>query len=287
MTTKSSPPFTLKKPPTEDFIRVVRCLDTVAKVLDTPFFLAGAAARDLILVNLWGMSPGRKTADIDFAFAVDDWRQYERLRAELVNTGKFAPDSRQSQRLLFKEFRLPVDFVPFRGVASEAHTIAWPPNGDFVMNIAGFEAAFAAALRVELQPGLTVCAASLPGLAVLKTLAWSDRHLLTNKDAADLYRLLSTYHDAGNEDRLFDNELELLEAVGYDLTLAGSRLLGRDAARLADPAARSQVAAVLKSERLADLLTSHMVVTSTYEENAPVVASLLGGFRDGFTEASR
>ena len=49
--------------------------------------------------------------------------------------------------------------------------------------------------------------------------------------------------------------MPLLEAVGYDVDLASPRLLGKDAARIIEPATRVQVVALLDSstrrERLA------------------------------------
>ena len=44
--------------------------------------------------------------------------------------------------------------------------------------------------------------------------------------------MLATYADAGNIDRLYDEETVLLEAAGFDLRLAGAELLGRDVAGL-------------------------------------------------------
>jgi predicted nucleotidyltransferase len=61
-------------------MRVVRDLHRIATRLSIPFFLAGASARDMVLVNLWGQTPGRATVDIDFAFAVNDWAEFEHLR---------------------------------------------------------------------------------------------------------------------------------------------------------------------------------------------------------------
>lgn len=80
MNNSSNRPFALKKPPTEDFMLVVRDLHRIASRTAVPFFLTGAAARDIVLVNLWGQSPGRATTDIDFAFAVENWREFGQLR---------------------------------------------------------------------------------------------------------------------------------------------------------------------------------------------------------------
>lgn len=288
MNNASNRPFALSKPPTEDFLRVARELNRTATRLSIPFFLAGAAARDIVLVNLWDLPPGRATADIDFALAVTDWAQFAQLREELLAARCFQRVPHRGHRLLYTDpqqgFHLPVDFIPFRGVASETQTIAWPPDGDFVMNVAGFEEAFAAALPVELEPGLVISVASLPGLAILKLVAWADRHLENNKDGADLYKILTTFDSAGNQDRIFDRELDLLESLGYDLTLAGARLLGRDAARIADSAATRQVVKLLNSETTVNLLVSHMITTSSYEENSEFVARLFDCFRQGYLE---
>lgn len=290
MSDTSNPLFKLSRPPSEDVLRVVRELNKIANRLAIPFFLAGASARDIVLVNLWGQAPGRATVDLDFAFAVNGWAEFEELREALVATGRFAREPHKEQRLMYtdpeKEFQLPVDFIPFRGVASENRTIAWPPEGDFVMNVAGFEEALGTALRIELEPGLVISVASLPGLAVLKILAWADRHVRDNRDAADVYKILATYDSAGNQDRLYDREIELLEAVEYDLTLAGARLLGRDAARIVDAIAMEQIVGLLRSDAQADLLVSDMIKTASYQENTAFAARLLDCFRQGYFEAT-
>ncbi len=291
MSNTSSPPFKLLKPPTEDFLRVARELNRIATGLGVPFFLAGASGRDIVLVNLWGQPPGRTTADIDFAFAVNDWAEFEALRDALLATDRFTRVVHKRQRLLYTDpeqgFQVPVDFIPFRGVASDRKTIAWPPEGDFVLNVAGFEEALGAALHIELEPGLVIPVASLPGLAILKIVAWADRHQVNNKDAADLYRLISTYDSTGTQDRLFDQEIDLLETVGFDLTLAGAQLLGRDAARIADSVATGQIVEVLNSAARRDALIIDMIKTASYEENANSVADILDCFRRGFLEAKR
>ena len=290
MNNASNQPFVLSKPPTEDFMQVVRELSAIAARLRIPFFLAGAVARDIVLVNLWGQPPGRATADIDFAFAVNDWAEFEQLREALLSTKHFERVPRKEQRLQYVDsergFQLPVDFIPFRGVASKTQTISWPPEGDFILNVAGFEEALAAALRVELEPGLVILVASLPGLAILKTVAWRDRHLENRKDAADLYKILSTFDSAGNQDRIFEQELDLLATLDYDLTLAGAWLLGRDIARIVDSAAASQIVSLLNSEIQIDLLISDMVTTASYNENADAVARIFDCFGRGYLEGA-
>lgn len=101
--------------------------------------------------------------------------------------------------------------------------------------------------------------ASVPGLTLLKLAAWVDRGLENNKDATDLHRLLTTYADAGNADRLYDHEMDLLETVGFDMELAGAELLGRDVATICQTKVLHQMRSLLTSERSRERLASHMV----------------------------
>lgn len=286
MSNESNPPLKVLQPLTEDLLRILRVIDRVAGALEIPFLLAGAAARDTVLVNLWGMHAGRATADIDFAVSVRDWEHFHQLRNALVGTGVFQTVSHQQQRLHYRDaehgFSVPVDLVPFRGVARVDQKIEWPPEGDFVMNVAGFEEALASALKIEVESNLVIRVASIPGLLVLKLIAWLDRSAVNNKDAADIFTLLNSYAFAGNEDRLYDQEHETLEAAGYDLTLAGAHLLGRDAARIVDGEAAQQVRALLTSGHHMDRLLSQLIGTATLGEKNQTAEQILDQFRMGF-----
>jgi len=266
-------------------VRVLRTLDPIAREVDCPYFVAGATARDLILVNIYGLRPGRATCDIDFGIAVRDWDRFALLKERLVATGDFTSDRRALQRLTYSDrtagFSIPVDRIPFRGVTAAAGTIEWPPSRDIVMNVAGFEEALASSIPVQIEEDLIVRVASIPGLMLLKLVAWSDRGRETDKDAADIYRLLTAYADAGNTDRLYDQEMDLLEAVGFDMQLAGAELLGRDVAHLCSPSALTLIRSVLKTEPTFEGLVNHMVRTSVVPENAPFVQRLLSCFRRG------
>jgi predicted nucleotidyltransferase len=278
--------ITPSKPVDPSTIRVLSAVDYVASALNCPFFVAGATARDLMLVNVYGLRPGRATRDIDFGIAVESWDQFQGLKERMTATGRFAADSKAQQRLVYTDrasgFSIPVDLIPFRGVASANQTIAWPPSRDVVLNVAGFEEAWASSLPVAVEEGLTVRVASVPGLTLLKLIAWADRGAQNNKDAADLYRLLSTYSEAGNFDRLYDQESALLEAVGFDLELAGAELLGRDVAGICPPPTLEQARTWLTSPSLLDQLVGHIVQTSTHAEAARAVSRLVNAFCRGF-----
>jgi len=66
-------------------------------------------------------------------------------------------------------------------------------------------------------------------------------------------KILADYADAGNEDRLFEDELPLLEAAGFDVPIAGAHLLGKDARRIASQETVASIAFSGRSLRTAKI----------------------------------
>ncbi len=163
--------------------------------------------------------------DIDFGIAVRDWEHFETLKSALVEQAGFTADARALQRVIYPSTpTVVVDLIPFGGVERADRTIAWPPEEDFVMRVAGFSDGLETSVQVRLADDLVVRVVSLPALLVLKLFAWEDRKE-EKRDASDIHTLLKQYGDAGNEDRLYGEALPILEEEGYDFELAGARLL--------------------------------------------------------------
>jgi predicted nucleotidyltransferase len=80
----------------------VELLETTADMaqsLNVHFFVVGAMARDIILLEGYGIQTGRATQDIDLGVQLSNWDSYERLREGLIATGKFRREKKQAQRL--------------------------------------------------------------------------------------------------------------------------------------------------------------------------------------------
>jgi predicted nucleotidyltransferase len=148
--------------------------------------------RHCILVNIHGLRPGRATRDIDFGIAIENWDRFTLLKKRLVAPGGFMSDRRALQRLTYSDqaagFSIPVDLIPFRGVTTGDGTIEWPPSRDIVMNVAGFEDALASSIPIQIEENLIVRVASIPGLTLLKLVAWADRGRETAPAAMTLIR---------------------------------------------------------------------------------------------------
>jgi predicted nucleotidyltransferase len=189
--------------------------------------VVGALARDLWLHYGHGIEIKRVTEDVDFALAVD-WQGFAATRDALVATGLFETLRNTAHKLRHRKFGW-IDLIPFGAVERADGTIAWPPSGDEVMEVLGYSEAHAAAIPIALPHNQTVQAVSLPMLAVLKVLAWKDRHRTTQgKDSVDLALIMRRYLEVGNLDRLYADFANVINE-NFDFEPTGAWLLGRDA----------------------------------------------------------
>ncbi|HEY8369682.1 MAG TPA: nucleotidyl transferase AbiEii/AbiGii toxin family protein [Thermodesulfobacteriota bacterium] len=268
-------------------LEVLRHVDRATREFAADYLVAGAMARDILLYGVFGLDPGRATLDLDLAVAVETWPQFDAIKVRLVETGAFAETRRAPHRLVYRaapdQRDYTLDLLPFGGVEAPPGTIAWPPEFSIVMSVTAYREALAEAEAVEVAPGFVVRVTSLPGLAVLKLLAWRDRGAQDPRDAVDLATLLRLYASAGNEDRLLTTELDLLEAANYDLDLAGPRLLGKDSSRIVTAATRRIVVSLLDDAAHRYRLVSGMARACRGAED-PVAAAeaLIDQFAAGF-----
>jgi predicted nucleotidyltransferase len=213
-----------------------------------PFFLTGATARDLLLWYGHKIHTGRATRDVDVAFAIAGWDDFSALTARLVASGVFSEVPHVPGRLRFQG-TLDVDLLPFGGVEDGNRSIAWPPDGETVLNVFALQEVLTDAVEVQLPGGELVRVPSLAGLGLLKIVAWTDRRLTApGKDAADFALILRDYLRAGNEERVWEEGAHLLDEGGFDYEAAGGWLLGHDMATLLDRDGQLWLSALLERE---------------------------------------
>ena len=289
MTNTSNPPLEIRHDQIDPVVlEAIRKIDEIAHRHETPYFLAGATAREIMLRHVFGRPPGRRTLDVDLGIAVRDWDHFKLLKTALVEQGGLQPHARLVQRITYPSNPpVVVDLIPFGGVETAERTIAWPPEEDIVMRVTGFSDGLESAVPVRLDQNLIIPVVSLPVLLVLKLFAWADRKH-EKRDAPDIYTLLRQYGDAGNEDRLYGEEMSVLEAEGYDLELAGARLIASDAARVVSADTQKRLREILESDALMEELTNQIIVSSPRNDPEHVrrCEMLIRKLREGFLHAA-
>jgi predicted nucleotidyltransferase len=270
--------------------RIIDALAAVKSAADSlgiSFFVVGATARDLILTHCYGIQTTRMTRDIDLGVEVEDWIHFQQLKDALTATGRMSP-AREIHRLLFDS--LAIDIVPFGKITIEGGRISWPPEHAVFMGTGGFKEAFdfAVTVRLSTEPELDIKLPTLAGLALMKISSWKDGYPLRKRDAEDLLLIMQKYDEAGNMDRLYTQEQDLLKEEGFDTRDAAIRLLGRDMATMAQHDTLNTVRAILEEETRADSqfrLVGDMIRSmSNQESDSDEVFSQLVKLKQGFIE---
>jgi predicted nucleotidyltransferase len=235
-----------------DSVEVLCDVTLHTRALHIPFFVLGATARDIIFGALYDIPTPRATLDIDLALRIETWEQYTSLRDSMFDSKRYVQVTGQQQRMHHVNGAI-VDLVPFGPLETPAGMIAWPPDQDIVMRTAGFEEALGSAIDVTiaLDPEYTVKVCTPAALAAMKLIAWHENYPLRRKDAEDLLFIMKEYVHAGNEQRLYLSDADLLAGVNYSFEEASPRLLGRDIRGIVTSQTRSALLKILDAE-LAD-----------------------------------
>lgn len=261
----------------------IAAVQAAALEVGSEIYVAGALARDLWLTFGHDIDIGRETEDVDFGVECADWEVFEKLARELKSRG-LERDERKQER-----FRHPneteIDLIPFGGVERPDRTIAWPPDGNPVMNLVGFKEVVEAAMPVMLPGEVTVSVVSLPALALLKLLAWEDRRRgpARNKDSQDLVVIGRYYVDVRKPSLTIEEKAELIERHEFKDEFAGAELLGSDMAAFGSDAVREAVDRILRREVDPEGPLDLARIVSRYDPLAAVgfVSALLRGFLRG------
>jgi predicted nucleotidyltransferase len=239
------------------------------------FVLAGATARDILMWHLHGIKAPVATRDVDVAVCAVSWEFHGALIELLVGTQHFRRHPRQQQKLLFKRdgdpYETELDVVPFGPIEGPPGEIRWPPGGDIVMTVLGFQEAVDTAQPINIGGELEVPVVTLPAFVLLKLFAWKDRRLDKNTDAGDLLFILRNYVEAGNIARVYEHAIDLLEAADFDVKVAAAGLLGREVRDMAYPDTRAAVRDLLQSPETRETLRLDLVARA---------ATLVAGYID-------
>jgi predicted nucleotidyltransferase len=271
-------------------IDALSIVNNIADSLGIRFFVVGATARDTILKHCYGVDTARMTRDIDLGVEVANWEQFRQLSQSLLSTGRFSSTSVR-HRLQFDS--IPIDIVPFGPITDKDGKISWPPEHEIFMNLLGFNEAYeyAVVVRLSTAPNLDIKLPSLSGLALMKIISWKEGYPERQRDAEDLIQIMQKYEEAGNLDRLFEQEQNLLTDEDFDTRNAGIRLLGRDMAMIAEPSTlAAAVRAILDDETRTDsqyrLVADMIRGTAPHSGDFTEILDQIEKLKQGFVEAS-
>lgn len=251
-----------------------------AENLKIPHLVVGAFARDLVLHYYYGLTIQRATSDMDFAFWLHSWGDFDLLKNELIANGFTATDKVHRLRT---PNEYPLDIVPFGGLADKNTKIQWPPTWGVEMNVLGFQEALDHADKVRLRssPDVEISVASPVGMVLLKCISWMDREpIMRKKDAADIAYLLDMYERIPTIKAVLYDDPELLDIYDYDLSLVGAHHLGIDAKKIASQGTLNIILSLLENQ-LEGLPLDILISEMSTSQNTNRKRAFINAFRAG------
>jgi predicted nucleotidyltransferase len=263
-------------------------LDRTCQEQGIRYFLTGAMAREILLVNLHGLPPGRATRDVDFGLSFQTWSAFDAFKAALVANEHFVPDLRIPHRVYSVPerlgIRMPVDLVPFGGLEAPEGIVSWPPDGAVIMDVRGYVVAFEHSIPLAIRPGLIVHLPSPEGVTIMKTLAWKARGPATHgRDAIDLLEILVRAEDIIGLETLYEDHLDIVERSGGDPRRAAAWVIGDQARQTAGIPLSQEMTAILLEGLNENLVTQILAGSGGFPspERQAAIEEILWDFLGG------
>ena len=250
------------------------------------FYLVGAVARNVWMTGINNIAPRRTTGDIDFAVLINDNGVYEALKTYLIITEGFQPYKGNEYVLIWKE-NLEVDLLPF--VAIDDGDTKFTSNGLGLTSISlqGFTEIYNDGLpTLDLEGKHQFKFCTLPGIVLLKLIAWDDRPESRRDDIKDISDILNHFFDM-NDNEIFENHHDLFEKEEVSLKHIAARVMGREMSKIAkkNELLFSRIVGILDSNTLVSQ-NSEMakIMVEYYDNTIDDNVQLLKHLRQGFSE---
>jgi predicted nucleotidyltransferase len=210
------------------FKEVFDIIDKVLKTNATPYYLIGASAIALELLKK-GIKPSRGTKDIDFAVMVSSIDEYDGIVAQLEEYGFRKVEAPWT--MYCEKFNVAIDILPF-GEIEERDTESFNKrNSD--LHLIGLKEILENAEEIIIEDKIAKIP-PLPGMVLLKLVAWSDRPEERDSDLYDILKIIEHYFDHAYDEIVDDHYDIFLETDDFDRYKIASRVLGRKAKRYLD-----------------------------------------------------
>lgn len=226
------------------FKEVFDIIDEIMIHHKIPYYLIGVSAIALELLKK-GIKPGRGTKDIDFAIMISSIKKYENLSASLVKAG--FTNVKAPWTFYSDKFNIAIDLLPF-GEIEENDTFQF--NERYAdLHVLGFKEVLENPDTVQIEEKI-VNIPPLPGMVVLKLVAWSDRPEERENDLTDILRIIEHYFEH-NFDEIVEFHHDTFPEDNFDQLIISAEILGRKAKWYIDKSEKL-------SERIVNILDNNL-----------------------------
>ena len=247
------------------------------------FYLVGATARDVWMKGVHGLPPKRATSDIDFGIMIKDSFVFDDLKSYLIEEEGFIPSKGNEFVLIWKD-KSQVDLIPFGDLESEG-IVTVKGTGFTSMNVEGFKEVYEQASEEIITEDQRFKVCTLPGIVILKLIAWDDRPEVRRDDIDDIAEIIKNYFHL-NDEVIFEQHSDLF-TDDIELAEIASQFLGREIGKIVsgNPKLVERIKGILENglnddNNLAELFASESDETIEYSK------SLISHIKKGIEEVT-
>ena len=267
----------------EVVIELLRVILPVLEAAGVDYFVVGAFARDAELLAKGHTDPPvRKTRDLDLAVMVGSIETYDALKMALAQLSGLEESQSEPYKFIFRQ-AYEVDLLPFGAIADEKGQVELKARQAFVLELPGIEEVYPFAETIETQEGLQLKVASLPGVILLKLIAWNDRSE-RQKDIRDIDHILNNFMTlhwdeiCAEPDNLF--ELYEDETTVYEQCVS-ARYIGRQMGLMlqGNTQLRKRILELLR-ENMKGSSMGRLMSPQNVEDSQRIIKAMLDGIND-------
>lgn len=247
------------------------------------FYLVGATARDVWMKGIHDLPPKRATSDIDFGIMIKDSFVFDDLKSYLIEEEGFIPSKGNEFVLIWKD-KSQVDLIPFGDLESKG-IVTVKGTGFTSMNVEGFKEVYEQASEEIITEDQRFKVCTLPGIVILKLIAWDDRPEVRRDDIDDIAEIIKNYFHL-NDEVIFEQHSDLF-TDDIELAEIASQFLGREIGKIVsgNPKLVERIKGILENglnddNNLAELFASESDETIEYSK------SLISHIQKGIEEVT-
>jgi predicted nucleotidyltransferase len=245
------------------------------------FYLVGATARDVWMKGFYDLPPKRATSDIDIGIMIRDSSDFDELKSYLIEKEGFVSSKGNEFVLIWKD-KSQVDLIPFGDLEREG-IVTVKGTGFTSMNVEGFKEVYEQASEEIISEGQRFKVCTLPGIVILKLIAWDDRPEVRRDDIDDIAEIIKDYFHL-NDEVIFEQHSDLF-ADDIELDKVASQFLGRELGKIVsgNPRLVARINGILENglndkNNLAELFARESDETIEYSKN--LISHIMKGIKE-------
>ncbi len=209
------------------FKEIFEIVDRTLLKNDVPYYLIGATAIALELLKD-GIKPARGTKDIDFALMLSSLDEYDKIVQSLEEEG--FNKVKAPWTLYHQRYNVVIDLLPFGEIEENDKEPFSRRYSD--LHVLGFKEILESSEEIRIEE-ISIRVPPLPGMILLKLVAWNDRPEERDTDLFDIINIIHHFHDLAWEE-IVEQHHDLFTDSDFDNLVISAQVLGRKAREYLD-----------------------------------------------------